>query len=163
VAVPVNSGRGSLEARLSLARDDCVIKVLGIDHIVIRARNPAAMIEFYAGVLGCLVERDVSAEIGLIQLRAGHALIDIVAVDSELGRKGGGAPGDTGMNMDHFCLQIEKIDESKLTEFLTAQNISFSDFERRYGAEGYGRSIYVSDPEGNIVELRSAGQSEEGL
>lgn len=140
-----------------------MIKVLGIDHIVIRARNPAVMIEFYSGVLGCSVERDVSAEIGLIQLRAGRALIDIVAVDSELGRKGGAAPGDTGINMDHFCLQIEKIDESKLRDFLAAKNVSFSGFERRYGAEGYGRSIYVADPEGNIVELRGAGQSEDGL
>ena len=139
-----------------------MINVLGIDHIVIRARNPSAMIEFYAGVLGCAVERDVSAEIGLTQLRAGSALIDIVAVDSVLGQKGGAAPGESGNNMDHFCLKIETVDETALTDFLKTHNVSFSDFERRYGGEGYGRSIYVTDPEGNVVELRGAGQSEIG-
>jgi catechol 2,3-dioxygenase-like lactoylglutathione lyase family enzyme len=137
-----------------------LIKVVGIDHIVIRARNAAAMIEFYSGVLGCAIERDVSAEMGLTQLRAGLALIDIVAVDSVLGRKGGAAPEETGNNMDHFCLQIDKIDESMLTDYLKANNVSFSDFERRYGAEGYGRSIYIRDPEGNVVELRSIAPSE---
>lgn len=139
-----------------------MIKVVGIDHIVIRARNAAKMIEFYAGILGCAIERDVSAEIGLIQLRAGRALIDIVAVDSVLGQKGGAAPGEAGNNMDHFCLQIEKIEETKLTDYLEAHDVSFSDFERRYGAEGYGRSIYIKDPEGNVVELRSIAQSESG-
>lgn len=132
-----------------------MINVLGIDHIVIRAKNAALMIDFYENILGCAVERDMSAEFGLTQLRAGRALIDIVSVDSILGRKGGPAPEATGNNLDHFCLQIEKVDEAILTEFLLKQNVAVSEFERRYGAEGYGRSIYIKDPEGNVVELKS--------
>ena len=132
-----------------------MINVLGIDHIVIRAKNAPLMIDFYKNILGCAVERDMSAEFGLTQLRAGRSLIDIVSVDSILGRKGGPAPESTGNNLDHFCLQIEKIDEAILTEFLVKQNVAVSDFERRYGAEGYGRSIYIKDPEGNVVELKS--------
>jgi len=137
-----------------------VISVLGIDHIVIRARNVAAMIDFYAGILGCKVERDLSAEFGLTQLRAGRSLIDIVAVESLLGKKGGPAPETTGNNMDHFCLQIENIDEAELTKYLNARKVTVSNFERRYGAEGYGRSVYINDPEGNVVELKIVGQPE---
>jgi catechol 2,3-dioxygenase-like lactoylglutathione lyase family enzyme len=137
-----------------------LINVLGIDHIVIRAKNAALMIDFYKNVLGCAVERDMSAEFGLTQLRAGRSLIDIVSVDSILGRKGGPAPESTGNNLDHFCLQIEKIDEAVLTAFLVKQNVAVSDFERRYGAEGYGRSIYIKDPEENVVELKSVQRIE---
>jgi catechol 2,3-dioxygenase-like lactoylglutathione lyase family enzyme len=137
-----------------------LINVLGIDHIVIRAKNAALMIDFYKNVLGCAVERDMSAEFGLTQLRAGRSLIDIVSVDSILGRKGGPAPESTGNNLDHFCLQIEKIDEAVLTAFLVKQNVAVSDFERRYGAEGYGRSIYIKDPEENVVELKSVERIE---
>ena len=131
-----------------------MISILGIDHLVIRAKNAAVMISFYTDILGCTVERDMSTEFGLTQLRAGHSLIDIVSVDSVLGRKGGPAPKSMGNNLDHFCLQIEKIDETVLTEFLVAQNVTVSDFERRYGAAGFGRSVYITDPEGNIVELK---------
>jgi catechol 2,3-dioxygenase-like lactoylglutathione lyase family enzyme len=137
-----------------------LINVLGIDHIVIRAKNAALMIDFYKNILGCAVERDMSAEFGLTQLRAGRSLIDIVSVDSILGRKGGPAPESTGNNLDHFCLQIEKIDEAVLTAFLVKQNVAVSDFERRYGAEGYGRSIYIKDPEENVVELKSVERIE---
>jgi len=137
-----------------------MIKVLGIDHIVIRAKNAAAMIGFYTNILGCLVERDMSAEFGLTQLRAGRSLIDIVSVDSSLGRRGGPAPNSTGNNLDHFCLQIEKIDEAILTEFLVERNVTVSDFERRYGAEGYGRSVYIRDPEDNIIELKGVDHTE---
>ncbi len=137
-----------------------MIRVLGIDHIVLRAKNAVAMIDFYTNILGCTVERDVSAELGLTQLRVGRSLIDIVSVDSTLGRKGGPAPDSTGNNLDHFCLQIEKIDEATLTEFLVARDVTVSDFERRYGAEGYGRSAYIRDPEGNIIELKGIDNTE---
>lgn len=137
-----------------------MINVLGIDHIVIRAKNPELMINFYSNILGCAVERDVSAEFGLTQLRAGRSLIDIVSVGGVLGKKGGPAPKPTGNNMDHFCLQIDKIDEAVLTEYLVAQNVAVSDFKRRYGAEGYGRSVYIRDPEGNIIELKTVDHTE---
>lgn len=136
-----------------------MIRVLGIDHLVIRAENVPVMIDFYTNILGCTVERDMSTEFGLIQLRAGRSLIDIVSVDSILGRKGGPAPKSTGNNLDHFCLQIEKIDESAMTEFLVAHDVTVGDFERRYGADGYGRSVYITDPEGNIVELKCVNEA----
>ena len=71
-----------------------------IDHVVLRVRDGAAMQAFYCEVLGCRVERRQDA-IGLLQLRAGASLIDLVTVDGKLGRMGGAAPGREGRNMDH--------------------------------------------------------------
>ena len=133
-----------------------MIRIKGIDHVVIRAQDADAMVRFYCDVLGCVVERQSSPEFGLIQLRAGDALIDVVRVDSELGRMGGAAPGDEGRNMDHFCVSLESFDEAVIRAHLARYNVTGSKLETRYGAEGSGPSIYIQDPEGNTVELKGA-------
>lgn len=133
-----------------------MIRVLMIDHIVLRTTHVDEMVRFYSQVLGCGVERTLAAETGLTQLRAGDSLIDIVAVDSELGRAGGAAPTPSGNNMDHFCLRLEVTSEQDLRDWLEQQQVESSPFEIRYGAEGYGPSVYISDPDGNTVELRSS-------
>jgi catechol 2,3-dioxygenase-like lactoylglutathione lyase family enzyme len=130
------------------------IKVAGIDHIVLRTTKLAAMLHFYCDILGCIVERDTSADNGLTQLRAGNALIDLVIVDSELGRPGGGPPTEDRNNVDHFCLQIEPVPEQDIIAHLNAHGIETGSFEKRYGAQGFGNSIYISDPQNNTVELR---------
>ena len=89
-----------------------------------------------------------------MQLRAGRALIDLVPVDGPLGRAGGAPPGREGRNLDHFCLRVEPFDEAALRTHLAAHGVAAGALERRYGAEGEGPSIYVSDPEGNVVELK---------
>ena len=132
-----------------------MIKPLAIDHLVLRTDQPDDLIEFYCEVLGCTPERATSDEFGLTQLRAGNALIDIVDVNGELGVPGGPAPGQTGNNMDHFCLQIEPLTENAIQAYLRDCGVEAGDFEDRYGAQGMGRSIYIRDPAGNTVELRS--------
>jgi glyoxylase I family protein len=131
-----------------------MIRVRLIDHIVLRTQNLENMVHFYSKVLGCKVERSLPPETGLTQLRAGLSLIDIVAVDSELGRNGGDAPARSGNNLDHFCLQIEYINEDELRSWLDAQGFGDADLQTRYGAEGFGPSVYICDPDGNTVELR---------
>ena len=130
------------------------MKIRGIDHIVLRTENLDAMESFYSDVLGCEVERRLPPEVGLVQLRAGASLIDLVAVDSELGRMGGQPPGREGHNLDHFCLQVEGLDESGLTSLLAEHGIDAGKFDKRYGAEGFGPSIYIRDPDGNTIELK---------
>ncbi|QOY93200.1 VOC family protein [Massilia sp. UMI-21] len=129
------------------------IAVRGIDHIVLRVADLDVMIAFYGKVLGCHVERRVE-EIGLIQLRAGHALIDLVPVSSKLGREGGAAPGVGGRNLDHLCLRVEPFDEAAIRRHLDAHGVAAGPVESRYGAEGEGPSIYLLDPERNTVELK---------
>jgi glyoxylase I family protein len=114
-----------------------MIHIRDIDHIVLRVVNLGAMMTFYTGVLGCTVERRQDG-IGLVQLRAGRSLVDLVPVDGKLGLAGGAAPGKEGRNVDHVCFRVEPFDA----------------VESRYGAEGEGPSIYLNDPEGNTVELK---------
>ena len=136
-----------------------MIQIKSLDHVVLRAVDADAMIRFYCDVLGCPVERTLPPELGLIQLRAGSALIDIVPVDGGLGRAGGGPPGKQGHNMDHFCLQVNPQAEEDISRYLASHGIEAGSFERRYGAQGYGNSLYLHDPEGNIVELRNRIQT----
>jgi glyoxylase I family protein len=132
-----------------------MIEIVGLDHIVLRTSHMEEMLHFYGTVLGCPVERELSPEFGLLQLRAGTALIDLVAVDSELGRTGGGPPTEGDNNMDHFCLQVNSLPEEEICQHLASHGIEAGPFERRYGAQGYGNSVYLRDPDENIVELRN--------
>lgn len=132
-----------------------MINIHGLDHVVLRTTRMDDMLHFYGTVLGCTIERELPPEFGLVQLRAGTALIDLVAVDSELGRIGGGPPTHSENNMDHFCLQIEAIPEDEILRHLASHGIDAGPFERRYGAQGFGNSVYLQDPQGNTVELRN--------
>lgn len=129
------------------------IAVREIDHLVLRVRDVGRMIRFYGEVLGCPVERRQD-EIGLVQLRAGRSLIDLVDVAGRLGRGGGAAPAREGRNLDHLCLRIEPFDETAIRAHLAAHGIAAGETGSRYGAEGEGPSIYLEDPEGNVVELK---------
>lgn len=130
-----------------------MIPIKAIDHVVIRARDVARMVAFYRDVLGCPLEL-VQEEIGLWQLRAGSGLIDLVDVAGRLGRQGGAPPGAEGRNVDHFCLQVAPFDADAILAHLSAHDVKAEPPARRYGAEGYGPSIYLWDPEGNQVELK---------
>lgn len=127
--------------------------IAGLDHVVLRVRDVAVMLRFYRDVLGCPVEK-LQPAFGLTQLRAGSSLVDLVDVAGPLGRSGGAAPGEGGRNMDHFCMRIEPWDEAAILAHLDAAGVSVGDRGTRYGAEGPGPSIYISDPEGNVVELK---------
>ncbi len=125
----------------------------GIDHVVIRTRDLEAMIAFYCEVIGCTVERRRD-DIGLIQLRAGDALIDLVPVAGVLGAKGGAAPGPEGRNMDHLCLRIADFQIKAVRAHLKSHGVKLGDEGLRYGSTGEAVSIYISDPDGNDLELR---------
>ncbi|MFN3232312.1 MAG: VOC family protein [Alphaproteobacteria bacterium] len=129
------------------------IRPAGLDHVVLRVSDVDRMIAFYVDVVGCSVDR-VQEGLGLWQLRAGRSLIDLVDVTGTLGQLGGAAPGDAGRNMDHFCLRIDPWDEATIVAHLEAHGVAVSDTGQRYGAEGTGPSIYINDPEGNVVELK---------
>jgi catechol 2,3-dioxygenase-like lactoylglutathione lyase family enzyme len=129
------------------------LRVLGIDHVVLRVADLERSLGFYERALGCAVERRLD-ELGLVQLRAGSALIDLVPLDSPLGRAGGGPPADGARNMDHVALQIERFEPDMLRAHLEAHGIEPGDVATRYGARGNGPSMYVRDPDGNTVELK---------
>ena len=130
-----------------------MIRIREIDHLVWRVVDLDAMLRFYGEALGCPIERRQDS-IGLVQLRAGSSLIDLVPVDGKLGRAGGAAPGPEGRNLDHFCLRVDPFDEAAIRSQLAKHGYAAGPVEQRNGAEGEGPSIYVTDPEGNVVELK---------
>lgn len=133
------------------------IRIRELDHVVLRVADLERMLRFYCGVLGCTVERRCD-ELGLVQLRAGRSMIDLVPIDGPIGRKGGAAPGREGRNLDHFCLRVEPFDGEAIRAELQAQGVAAGPVETRFGAEGRGPSIYVTDPEGNVVELKGPAE-----
>ena len=68
---------------------------------------------------------------------------------------GGAGPGPEGRNLDHFCLNLEGFDLAEVEAHLKAHGITPGDSGVRYGAGGFGVSLYLTDPEGNGLELRS--------
>jgi len=125
-----------------------MIRIKGLDHVVLRVRDADRMIAFYRDVLGCAVEREL-AGIGLVQLRAGASLIDLVAVG-----EGPNPPPAGAGNMDHFCVRLEPFDADLIRRHLESHGVTPGKVESRYGAEGQGPSLYIQDPEGNTVELK---------
>ena len=130
-----------------------MIHIRDIDHVVLRVVDLERMLRFYCDALGCRIERRQD-EIGLVQLRAGRSMVDLVPVDGKLGRAGGAAPGKDGRNVDHVCFRVEPFDEAAIRAHLAAHGVDAGPLESRYGAEGEGPSIYLGDPEGNVVELK---------
>ncbi len=128
-------------------------RLLDLDHVVLRVADLDRARAFYCDVLGCSFEK-WQEEFGLLQLRAGAALIDLVDLKGKLGQAGGAGPGSEGRNMDHFCLRIEPFDEAALRAHLAAHRVEPSDVVQRYGARGMGPSMYIRDPDGNVVELK---------
>ena len=133
--------------------DYLVLKIKQIDHLVLRALDVEAMMAFYVDVIGCSLEK-MQKEAGLYHLRAGSSLIDLIIVDTRPGKIDGVTPGKEGRNLDHFCLSIDPFDTDQIIRYLKSKGIDPGKVESRYGAEGDGPSIYVADPEGNVVELK---------
>jgi len=129
-----------------------MIRLAAIDHVVFRVADLDSALRFYTEVLGATVEK-VQAEIGLWQLRAGSSLIDLVPVEGRLGRMGGAPPGAEGRNVDHVCFRVADWDEAAVVAHLERHGIA-AEVVERYGAEGEGPSIYLSDPDGNGLELK---------
>ncbi|MDM8356456.1 VOC family protein [Pandoraea communis] len=129
------------------------IPFAALDHVVLRTNDIARLQHFYMDILGCTLEK-VQADIGLVQLRAGDALIDLVDVAGEIGRHGGVAPGPEGHNLDHFCLRVEPFDDEAIRQGLASYGVTLGEVVQRYGAHGEGPSCYLVDPDGNTVELK---------
>lgn len=135
------------------------LTVREIDHVVLRTTDMARALRFYAQVLGCHEERRLEA-LGLVQLRAGRSMVDLIDIGVQ-GKEGdGAAPEAARRNMDHFCLRIDPWDEGQIRALLAEHGIDPGETVTRYGAEGDGPSIYFNDPDGNMVELK--GPPEKG-
>lgn len=133
--------------------NEAPFEMLGLDHVVLRIQDLEKMRAFYIDVLGCtFVDHDT--DLGLFQVRAGSALIDLVPLSGKIGSAGGAAPGIEGRNVDHFAIQVTPYDDEAIREYLGARGVELGETRIRGGAEGEGPAIYIKDPEGNTVELK---------
>ena len=131
------------------------IAIRDIDHVVFRVVDLETVAAFWRDVLGAVFEKHQEA-VGLYQLRVGTSLVDLVPVDGKLGRMGGAAPGKEGRNVDHVCFRVEGWNEAAILGHLAAHGIE-GHVVQRYGADGEGPSVYLHDPEGNLIELKGPG------
>ena len=121
------------------------MRISGIDHVVIKVADLDRSIAFYCDVLGCTLDwrRD---EIGLVHLRVGTVFIDLLAAEP--------LPPDAKRNMDHLCLTVQDFDVEQARQHLLNYGVAVGPAAKRYGASGWGLSLYVTDPDGNGLELR---------
>jgi len=116
----------------------------GIDHVVLRVADIETMRRFYCDVLGA-THVAYRPQYGMSHLRVGQAMIDLVEAKDPVGQ---------GRNMDHLCLRVEPFDQQAVVAHLERHGVKVGDIRNRFGAEGNGISIYITDPEGNTVELK---------
>lgn len=119
--------------------------VTGLDHIVVRSSDVERTVAWYHDRLGLVPER-------LTQWRAGDVpfpslrVSDTTIIDVLAGER-------TGTNIDHIALVVEGVDLDELAGSGRCDVVGGpSDL---FGARGQGRGLYVRDPDGNIVELRT--------
>jgi catechol 2,3-dioxygenase-like lactoylglutathione lyase family enzyme len=129
------------------------MKIGGFDHLVLRVNDLDSALSFYTEALGLeplRVDEFRRGEVPFPSVRiSANSLIDLVPKAR--------MPGSN--NVDHFCLVVEG-DLDGLASELQARGVEVTgESGRRWGAHGWGNSIYVSDPEGNTIELKSYAEN----
>ena len=87
-------------------------------------------------------------------------MIDLVSIDGPLGTNGVSIAAGCGRNVDHLCLRIAPFDYDALKVHFESFGIVVAPPQRRFGAQGHGLSIYLTDPEGNGIELKATMSDE---
>jgi len=133
------------------------VQVTGLDHIVLRVADAEASVAWYVQKLGLAPERleqwrggevpfpsvrvDATTVIDLLEVKA------VAESESEPGRQ------PSGINLDHFALLVPGADLDAVAssgEFTVIRGP-----RTLWGAQGRGLAMYVADPDGNVVELRT--------
>ncbi len=131
---------------------DPVVNVTGFDHLVLVVADVERSLAFYTGTLGL-------AEVRVDEWRAGHVPFPSVRIDAttiiDLFPRPDGADATSGLgNLDHLCLVIEATDLQALADGGTVDVVR-GPSPHLFGAQGYATSLYIADPDGNTVELRT--------
>lgn len=125
----------------------------GIDHVLLLVTGMEPALDFYQNVLGCRIIHTMP-QYAMVQLQAGNALIDLVDISVSNGAWASPQPAG-GRNMDHLCLGVTGHDPADLRRYLADCNVEIVEEGMRHGARGLSLSVYVRDPSGNTIELKT--------
>ena len=131
-----------------------MVLVMALDHIVLRVSDVERSLRWYSERLGL-------APVRVDEWRAGdcpfpsvrvsaETIIDLISGEVDLGTR----------NLDHFCVVVSAEDLESVRTSDEFEVVRDPEFEL-YGARGYADGLYISDPDGNEIELRAypeAGQ-----
>ncbi len=121
------------------------MKATALDHIVLEVRDVDRSLEFYQGLLGMPAERLEAfrrGEVPFSSVRLGGLLIDLFV------------SADPGPGPNHFCVEVDAT-ATQMVADLDAAGVPHTEPGRRFGARGDGTSVYVHDPDGHQVEIRT--------
>jgi catechol 2,3-dioxygenase-like lactoylglutathione lyase family enzyme len=127
-----------------------VIRVEAFDHLVLRCGDIERSLAWYIGRLGLtgvrLDEwRSGAAPFPSVRVTPG-TIIDLIPMPQ-------GHVRQAERNVDHFCFVV---DAASVEHAATSRQFDVVDGPgRRFGARGDATSVYVTDPDGNVVELRA--------
>ena len=130
-----------------------LVKITEMDHIVLRVKDVETSMKFYVEVLGLQPERVDQWRAGEVRFPSARlnadTIIDFFASDQEtIGRDG-------VKNQDHYCMVIEETDMEELKAKFEAMGVDIQAGPgKRWGSHGDGISLYIYDPDNNVVELR---------
>lgn len=128
---------------------DHLIRYHGIDHVVLKVSDIERSLHFYVTVLGLRLER-VIEKFGIYQLRCGRQIVDLQVLPPGVALA---APEARGM--EHLCLLVQG-DFKTVLDHLAAHAIALpASPKERYGATGFGTSVYIQDPDGHTIELKA--------
>ena len=130
-----------------------LVKISEMDHIVLRVKDVELSLDFYTRLLGMKPERVEQWRAGDVRFPSvrlnDDTIIDLFAHDqAPIGREG-------ARNQDHFCMVIEPTDMEALKAQFEGLGVGIQAGPgKRWGSHGDGISLYVYDPDDNVVELR---------
>ena len=130
-----------------------LVKITEMDHIVLRVKDVETALRFYAETLGLQTERVDQWRAGEVRFPSARinddTIIDFFGSDQEpMTREG-------SRNQDHFCMVIEPTDMEDLKVKFEAIGVEIQAGPgKRWGSHGDGISLYIYDPDDNVVELR---------
>jgi catechol 2,3-dioxygenase-like lactoylglutathione lyase family enzyme len=139
--------------KLAAVSTQPLVKITEMDHIVLRVKDVEVSLRFYTELLGLKPERVEQWRAGEIRFPSARlnddTIIDFFATDQQpIGKDG-------VRNQDHFCMVIEPTDMDELKSRFEAAGVEIQAGPgKRWGAHGDGISLYIYDPDDNVVELR---------
>lgn len=130
-----------------------LVTITEMDHIVLRVKDVEESLRFYSELLGLPVERVEQWRAGEVRFPSvrinADTIIDLFASDQETISKEG------ARNQDHYCMVIEPTDMEALKAGFEALGVGIQAGPgKRWGSHGDGISLYIYDPDNNVVELR---------